>query len=44
MTVCATLPTKQLQLDLDGGVKVNYAAFGDLVASVQKVCGKRHAL
>lgn len=27
-------------LDLDDGVKVNYAKFGDLLACVKQVCGK----
>ena len=28
-------------LDLDDGVRVNYAKFGPLVAEAKKVCGKK---
>jgi type II restriction/modification system DNA methylase subunit YeeA len=31
---------QRIKLDLDDGVKVNYAKFGDLLACVTQVCGK----
>jgi type II restriction/modification system DNA methylase subunit YeeA len=31
---------QRIKLDLDDGVKVNYAKFGDLLAGVAQVCGK----
>jgi hypothetical protein len=31
---------QRIKLDLDDGVRVNYAKFGDLLADVKKVCGK----
>jgi len=31
----------KIELDLDDGVKVNYAKFGDLLAEVMKVTGKK---
>ena len=31
---------QRIALDLDDGVKVNYAKFGDLLAEVKAVCGK----
>jgi hypothetical protein len=32
---------QRISLDLDDGVKVNYAKFGPLVAEAKKVCGKK---
>jgi hypothetical protein len=32
---------QRIALDLDDGVKVNYAKFGDLVAEAKKICGKK---
>ncbi len=32
---------QKIQLDLDDGVKVNYGKFGDLLAEVKKVHGKK---
>lgn len=32
---------QRISLDLDDGVKVNYGKFGDLLAEVTKVCGKK---
>jgi len=31
----------KIELDLDDGVKVNYDKFGDLIAEVMKVTGKK---
>jgi len=31
----------KIELDLDDGVKVNYDKFGDLLAEVMKVIGKK---
>lgn len=31
----------RISLDLDDGVKVNYGKFGDLLAEVTKVCGRK---
>jgi len=31
----------KIELDLDDGVKVNYDKFGDLLAEVKKVTGKK---
>jgi len=31
----------QIKLDLDDGVKVNYGKFGDLLANVKEVTGKK---
>ena len=38
---CATTPTSRITLDLDDGVKVNYGKFGDLLAEVKAVHGKK---
>ena len=32
---------QRIKLDLDDGVKVNYGKFGDLLAEVKTVCGKK---
>ncbi len=32
---------QRITLDLDDGVKVNYGKFGDLLAEVKAICGKK---
>lgn len=42
MNRIAELPPEQrITIDLDDGVKVNYAKFGNLLADVKKITGKK---